>query len=78
VLLLVSQQPDRRMEWIGALCITMAVSAVVLVSAERIQRFIGDRLVTAVERLMGLVLVSVAVEMLLRGIKTFVLQLAKG
>jgi small neutral amino acid transporter SnatA (MarC family) len=66
------------MEWIGALCITMAVSAVVLVSAERIQRFIGDRLVTAVERLMGLVLVSVAVEMLLRGIKTFVLQLAKG
>ena len=35
--------------------------AIVLVSAERIQRIIGDRLVTAVERLMGLVLVSVAI-----------------
>jgi MarC family membrane protein len=76
VLLLVSQQPDKRMEWIGALCVTMLVSAVVLVSAERIQRWIGTRLVVAVERLMGLVLVSVAIEMMLRGIKTFVQQVA--
>ena len=78
VLLLVSQQPERRLEWIGALCVTMTISAIVLVSAERIQRIIGTRLVVAVERLMGLVLVSVAIEMLLRGIKTFVLQLARG
>jgi MarC family membrane protein len=77
VLLLVSQQPGQRMEWIGALCVTMAISATVLVSAERVLRVIGTRLVVAVERLMGLVLVSVAVEMLLRGIKTFVVQLAK-
>ena len=75
VLLLVSQQPERRLEWIGALCVTMAISAVVLVSAERIQRLIGTRPVLAIERLMGLVLVSVAIEMLLRGIKTFVMQL---
>jgi MarC family membrane protein len=78
VLLLVSQQPDKRLEWIGALCVTMLISAVVLVSAERIQRWIGTRLVTAVERLMGLVLVSVAIEMMLRGIKTFVQQVAAG
>lgn len=76
VLLLVSQQPERRMEWIAALCLTMVVSAVVLVSAERIQRLIGTRLVVAVERLMGLVLVSVSIEMMLRGIKTFAQQLA--
>ena len=75
VLLLVSQQPDKRMEWISALCITMIISAVVLVSAERILRVIGNRLVVAVERLMGLVLVSVAIEMMLRGAKTFALQL---
>jgi len=78
VLLLVSQQPERRTEWIAALCVTMVVSAIVLVSAERIQRLIGDRLVVAAERLMGLVLVSVAIEMMLRGIKTFAVQLAKG
>ena len=47
-------------------------------SAERIQRLIGTRVVTAIERLMGLVLGSVAIEMLLRGIRTFALQLAQG
>jgi small neutral amino acid transporter SnatA (MarC family) len=78
VLLLVSQQPEKRLEWVAALCVTMLISAVVLVSAERIQRVIGTRVVTAIERLMGLVLVSVAIEMLLRGIRTFALQLAQG
>ncbi len=77
VLLLVSQQPERRVEWIGALCVSMAVSAVVLLSAERIQRVIGDRVVLALERLMGLVLVSVAIEMLLRGLKIFMQQVLR-
>jgi MarC family membrane protein len=78
VLLLVSQQPAQRIEWIAALCVTMLVSAVVLVSAERIERVIGRRPLVAVERLMGLVLVSVAIEMLLRGIKTFAVQVANA
>ena len=76
VLLLVSQAPQRRIEWIAALCVTMLVCAVVLVLAERIQRIAGDRFVVALERLMGLVLVAVSIEMLLRGIKTFAGQLA--
>jgi MarC family membrane protein len=78
VLLLVSQAPEKRLEWIAALCVTMTVSAVVLVLAERIQRVAGDRFVVALERLMGLVLVAVSVEMLLRGVKTFVQQLASA
>ena len=78
VLLLVSNQPEKRLEWIGALCVTMLVSAVVLTSAQWIQRVVGDRLVVALERLMGLVLVSVAIEMMLSGIKVFVLRLMSG
>ncbi len=75
VMLLVSQAPDRRLEWIGALSVTMLVCALVLVMAERIQRVLGVRFVVAVERLMGLILVAVAVEMLLRGFKTFAGQI---
>jgi MarC family membrane protein len=78
VLLLVSQAPERRLEWIGALSITMIVSTIILVLAERIQRVAGDRFVTALERLMGLVLVAVSIEMMLRGIKTFALQIGHG
>ncbi|MFM8609168.1 MAG: MarC family protein [Burkholderiaceae bacterium] len=75
VMLLVSQAPHRRLEWVGALSVTMLVGAVVLLLAERIQRVIGERVVLAFERLMGLILVAVATEMLIRGLKALVAQL---
>jgi MarC family membrane protein len=70
VLLLVSQAPERRLEWVAALTVTMAVCAVVLLLAERLQRLVGLRVVSAFERLMGLILVSISVEMLIRGLKS--------
>lgn len=78
VMLLVSQAPERRLEWIAALCVTMAVCAVVLVLSEKIQRIAGDRVMMAFERLMGLILVAISVEMLLRGIRLFVKQIAQA
>jgi len=66
VILLVSRAPERRLEWIAALALTIAISSVVLLLAERIQRLLGERFVVAVERLMGLILVAVAVEMMVR------------
>ncbi len=74
VLLLVSQAPGRRLEWVAALTVTMGVCALVLLSAERLQRLVGLRVVSAFEKLMGLVLVSISVEMLIRGLKA----LARG
>jgi len=70
VLLLVSQAPERRLEWVAALTVTMAVCAVVLLLADRLQRVVGLRVVSAFERLMGLILVSISVEMLIRGLKS--------
>lgn len=64
VLLLVSRAPERRLEWIGALALTIAIGAIVLLLAERIQRLLGARFVQAMERLMGLILVAVAVQMM--------------
>lgn len=69
VLLLVSQAPERRLEWIAALCVTMSVCALVLLGAERLQRRIGERGISAFERLMGLILVAMSVEMLVRGLQ---------
>jgi len=48
---------------------------VVLASADRVQRSSASNGVLALERLMGLVLTALAVEMLLSGIRTFVAQL---
>ncbi len=75
VMLLTSQAPGKTLEWAGALTVTMAACAIVLVLAERIQKWLGERTVMAFERLMGLVLVAISVEMLLAGIRVFVHQL---
>jgi small neutral amino acid transporter SnatA (MarC family) len=69
VLLLVSQAPDRRLEWVGALSVTMLVCAVVLLLAERLQRMVGNSVVSAFERLMGLILVAISIEMFIQGLK---------
>lgn len=75
VMLLASQSPGKTLEWVAALTVTMIVCAVVLVLAERIQGWLGERTVTALERLMGLVLVAISIEMILAGIRVFARQL---
>ena len=75
VMLLTSQSPGQVPEWISALTVTMIVCAIVLVLAQRIQQWLGERTVMAFERLMGLVLVAISVEMILGGIRVFVHQL---
>jgi MarC family membrane protein len=71
VLLLASQQPGRVVEWLGALACAMAVSGLVLVGCARIRRWVGDSVVSALEKLMGLVLTAIAVEMILAGLKRY-------
>jgi len=72
VMLLVSRAPQRLPEWCLAVTVATLVTVVVLTVAERIAKFAGERGLLAFERLMGLVLTAIAVEMLLRGIETFV------
>ena len=75
VILLVSRAPQRMAEWLAAVAVTMAVSLAALLLAERIVIWVGERVLTAFERLMGLLLTAIAVEMLLRGIEGFVRHL---
>ena len=74
VLLLASRQPDRLLTWVGALSLAMAVSGAVLLMADRIRRWLGESMVAAIEKLMGLVLTAVAVEMILAGLKRYFLD----
>ncbi|HMH17710.1 MAG TPA: MarC family protein [Burkholderiales bacterium] len=75
VVLLVSRAPQRLTEWLLAVTVAIGVSLVVLVFAERISRWLSERVLAAFERLMGLLLTAIAVEMLLRGIEGFVRHL---
>lgn len=71
VLLLASRQPERIWEWIGALSAAMLVSGFTLLMADRIRRLLGDSVISAIEKLMGLVLTAIAVEMVLAGLKRY-------
>jgi MarC family membrane protein len=75
VVLLVSRAPQRMAEWLVAVAVAMAVTLATLLLAERISRWVGERALIAFERLMGLLLTAIAVEMLLRGIEGFVRHL---
>ena len=71
VMLMASRDPARIGQWVLALTAAMAVTTVVLVGAHRLQELLGERVVLAFERLMGLVLTALAVEMLLGGVRAF-------
>jgi len=72
VILLVSRAPARVTDWILALAAASMITLVLLLAAERIARMLGTRGLAALERLMGLILTAIAVEMLLKGIESFV------
>ncbi|NDY90829.1 MarC family protein [Ideonella livida] len=75
VLLLASRQPERLTHWIGALALVIVVCAVAMLGAGRIRKLLGQAVVTALEKLMGLVLTAIAVEMILAGLKRYFLGL---
>jgi small neutral amino acid transporter SnatA (MarC family) len=61
--------------WVIALSVGMALTTLVLLAAQRLQAVLGERAIRAFEKLMGLVLTALAVEMLLNGVRTFVARL---
>jgi multiple antibiotic resistance protein len=71
VILVSSQYPDRLLEWSFALVAAWAAVVVVLLAADRLSRILGPKVLTAIERLMGMILTTLAVQMLLSGVKTF-------
>jgi len=75
VMLMVSRDPAHFWVWVAALTIAMAVTTLVLLGESRLQATLGERVIVAFERLMGLVLTAVAVQMLLNGVQTFVATL---
>src|SRR3546814_2673683 len=57
VMLMGSQEPDRLGAWSLALMIAWGATAVILLSATALYKLLGTRALTAVERLMGMLLV---------------------
>ena len=72
VILLSTQYPDQLVTWFGALLIAWSIGFVILILSEKISRIVGRRTLKAIERLMGMILTTMSIQMLLTGIKTFI------
>ena len=70
-MLLVNNDPSRILDWTIALVGAWAVSAVVLMASPLLLRALGNRGLIATERLMGMILVIIAVQMFFDGVQDF-------
>ncbi len=75
VLFLGSSQPDRILEWCIALVIAWLGSTILLMLSPKLIAVIGERGSRAMERLIGMILIILAVQMLLNGIRDFIQSL---
>ncbi len=72
VLLISNREPARWPEWLAALAVAWFVSGLILMSAGLLSRVLGNKVLIAIERLMGMLLVAIALQMLMTGITQFV------
>lgn len=71
VMLMGSGEPDRLGEWSLALMIAWSATAIILFSATWLYKFLGPRVLSAMERLMGMLLIALSVQMLLDGLSSY-------
>jgi MarC family membrane protein len=71
-LLLMSREPDRWGSWLIAVSLAWVATAGILMLASSIRWSLGQKGLIAIERLMGMVLVAIAIQMFLSGIERYI------
>lgn len=71
LLLMASKSPEKLGQWTLALTLAWLVATIILAGSVPLFRFLGRRGSMAIERLMGMLLVMIAVQMFLDGVKAY-------
>jgi multiple antibiotic resistance protein len=69
VILFSAQYPDKMGVWLVAIILCMAVSLVIFLGSSVLHRIMGHRGLAAMERLMGMILAAISVQMMLTGMR---------
>jgi len=73
VILFMAHNPEKWLQWLTALICAWAISGAILIFSEIIGRVLGNRILAAVERLTGMLLAVVSVEMFVSAVRnTFI------
>ncbi len=71
LLLLTNTQPGRTADWVLALLLAWLATSVILLSATYLFRWLGESVLTALERVMGMLLIALSVQMFMSGVASF-------
>lgn len=72
LILLVNQSPERQTEWALALFAAWSATAIILMSSKPLFKLLKDKGLAAIERLMGMILVMMSVQMFLDGVLHYI------
>ena len=75
VAVLGSSEPGRIWVWLAAIFLAWLAASTVILLGSRIAGVLGSRGLIAIERVMGMLLIAIAVEMLFTGVASFVTSL---
>jgi len=71
LILLANQDHSRMLDWSMALGAAWVATAAILMLSSTFHRILGERGLTAIERLMGMILIMISIQMLLDGIGNY-------
>jgi multiple antibiotic resistance protein len=71
VLLIMNREPQRWPEWLAAVGIAWFASGLIILMSNLLSKYLGRKALIALERLMGMLLVAIAIQMLMTGILRF-------
>lgn len=75
VLLIMNREPARWPEWLAALLLAWFVSGLIILSSGFFSKVLGEKVLVAIERLMGMLLVAIAIQMIMTGVARFMSSL---
>ncbi len=71
LILITEKNPQSLMKAVLALLLAWSISAIILFFSTKLYKVLGKRGLKAIERLMGMILISIAVQMLLNGFSSY-------
>ena len=78
LILLSSNAPEKWMSWLLAVILAWLLTSVIMICSGSLLRLLGEKGLVAVKRLMGMVLVTLSVQMLLDGFSDYLRKLLES
>jgi len=70
-MLFASRDPHHMGRWFAALVIAWLLSTIILITSGTLSRVLGEKVILAAEKLMGMILVTLSIQMFLSGVSAF-------